>query len=408
MKSGHLSQYFNGVAGKRLSAVEVNPKVSHQHEFGGVTSLRQILGDQERTFPARFIYLTDDQAEPETIESSVTWYDSRKNQPHRNAEFRMYYPSSSIMERTTQGDFLLVAQRKDGSLLVIIADEGTTAENQIRMLFGLHGDGTKYEVRTEKDADKVELGFVGKLILELIGVEIEETAPNYLEIMLDKFKGSFPTTKLFSGFARETLPEVRVQAASDSDAALIAWMEWEETLFRTLERHFVGQRLKNGFGPNGDDVDEFVAFSLSVHNRRKSRVGHALENHLEAVFQGCGVQYSRTKETENKAKPDFLFPSVEKYHLPTFSADLLTVLGVKSSCKDRWRQVLSEAKKIPQKHLLTLEPGISENQINEMKSFDLQLVIPSSLHKTYSGNQQSWLSSLSDFIKLVSDRQLQA
>ena len=40
---------------------------------------------------------------------------------------------------------------------------------------------------------------------------------------------------------------------------------------------------------------------------------------------------------------------------------------VKSTCKDRWRQVLSEADRIPNKHLFTLEAAISENQTSKCK-----------------------------------------
>lgn len=74
------------------------------------------------------------------------------------------------------------------------------------------------------------------------------------------------------------------------------------------------------------------------------------------------------------------------------------MLGVKSTCKDRWRQVLSEANRIDNKHLLTLEPGISQNQTNEMQANNLRLVIPASLQRTYENSQQTWLMSLAEFI----------
>lgn len=80
------------------------------------------------------------------------------------------------------------------------------------------------------------------------------------------------------------------------------------------------------------------------------------------------------------------------------------MLGVKSTCKDRLRQVLSEAEKINNKHLLTLQPGISENQTNEMKSNNLQLVIPKGLHQTYQDEQKNWLMSFSDFINLIEEK----
>lgn len=78
------------------------------------------------------------------------------------------------------------------------------------------------------------------------------------------------------------------------------------------------------------------------------------------------------------------------------------MLGVKTTCKERWRQVLSEAKRIEKKHLLTLEPSISEDQTDEMKSDDLQLVVPKGLHETYKDSQQKWLLNLGDFISLIS------
>jgi hypothetical protein len=83
------------------------------------------------------------------------------------------------------------------------------------------------------------------------------------------------------------------------------------------------------------------------------------------------------------------------------------MLGAKSTCKDRWRQVLSEAERIQQKHLLTLEPGISENQTDEMKTKRLQLVVPSSIHETYREKQRQWLMNVGEFIGLVEARQTQ-
>ena len=81
------------------------------------------------------------------------------------------------------------------------------------------------------------------------------------------------------------------------------------------------------------------------------------------------------------------------------------MLGSKSTLKDRWRQVLSEAQRIREKHLLTLEPGISENQTSEMRAKQLRLVLPKSLHSTYRESQRGWLMSLGNFVELVKKRQ---
>ena len=182
----------------------------------------------------------------------------------------------------------------------------------------------------------------------------------------------------------------------------MAWMDREEALFRTLERHLIADRLNRGFR---DDVDGFIAFSLSVQNRRKSRVGYALENHLEHIFTGSGVRFSRAAVTENKSRPDFLFPGIAEYQDPAFNPQHLTMLGVKASCKDRWRQVLAEADRIENKHLLTLESAISVNQTEEMRVKRLRLVIPRQIHATYSPRQQPWLMDVATFSALVRQRQ---
>lgn len=114
----------------------------------------------------------------------------------------------------------------------------------------------------------------------------------------------------------------------------------------------------------------------------------------------------RGAETENRNKPDFLFPGQSEYRDLTFPAERLTMLGSKSTLKDRWRQVLSEAERIPDKHLLTLEPGISENQTNEMRTKHLQLVIPRSIQSSFRAAQRHWLISVRDFIATVKSRQI--
>jgi hypothetical protein len=81
------------------------------------------------------------------------------------------------------------------------------------------------------------------------------------------------------------------------------------------------------------------------------------------------------------------------------------MLGVKTTCKDRWRQVLAEANRIGRKHLATLEPGISEDQTKEMEDKAVQLVIPERIHQTYSAGQKKKLLTLHDFVELIKIKQ---
>ena len=337
MKKGYLSQYFDGVAIKALRAVEANVNRSNQHEFNGVTGLRAILGQPEEkaTYQARFIYLTDNNDEPIVDDSFLTWYDARR--PARvergvmRCEYRLYFPTNQVSQCANEDDLLVIAKRPDNTLLAIIAEAETTIARQITWLFGFAEiSHPGFSVREELETEQDKIEFASTLILENIGINIEIYEETFLDGILDKFGSKFPKTREFSEYARSTLPDIKPQ--ENHDASLIAWMEREETLFRTLEKHIIAERLSHGFD---GDVDSFIAFSLSVQNRRKSRVGYALENHIQALFTQCGVRYSRGSVTENRSKPDFLFPSNAEYHDSNFDKSRLTMLGVKSSCKER-------------------------------------------------------------------------
>jgi hypothetical protein len=86
----------------------------------------------------------------------------------------------------------------------------------------------------------------------------------------------------------------------------------------------------------------------------------------------------------------------------------LTVLAVKTSCKDRWRQVLAEADRVREKHLLTLEPAITASQTAEMQQKNVRLVVPGDIQATYTPAQQSWLLNASELILLLLQRQSDA
>lgn len=405
MKLGHLSQYFMGIAAKRLSSVEADRLKSNQHEFNGVEPLKRILGraPEKIRFKAKFVYLNDFDNDPVADEGFLTWYDARENHATRT-EHRLYFPTTTVSNCAVEGDLLVIGKCPDESVLVVVAENGSTIANQILWLFGLSDlSHPGFSIRESLESEQDRIEFASRTILEQIGIETVEPEETRLDEMLRKFGGNFPPTRTFSEYARGTVSDV--SSLDDPDAALMVWMEREEILFRTHENYIVADRLSKGFQKS--DVDEFISYSLSVQNRRKSRVGHALENHLEAVFLQHGVSFDRGKITENRARPDFLFPGIEKYRDRNFDQSRLTMLGVKSTCKDRWRQVLSEADRIMEKNLLTLEAAISENQTNEMRAKLVKLVVPKNLHETFSSSQRSWLMDLREFIGDVHKKQQQ-
>lgn len=400
MTNSYLRDHFVGVGAKRLTAVDADPSSSNQHEVGTTRDMRRhFLGEHNRRFKTVFVWL-DDKENAIVAESEANYYDVRERQPYRSSEWRLYYPRNAVTETMSQGDSLFIAMARDKSIYFVVAPPDSTSERQLSWLFGLSPVGQKF-VSREIDEPGTELGFAARFILDELGIETEPTDSEELDAIIEQFGDSFPTTKVFSQMARDSLPGI--DSRDEPDAALVQWLDREEALFRRLERRIVTERLRQGFVAGNDvDVDDFLRFSLSVHNRRKSRMGYSLENHLAAVFDDHELAYIRNAKTEYKNCPDFLFPSLELYcEAPKDGDPRLTMLGAKSTCKDRWRQVLLEAKKIPDKHLFTLEPGISEDQTDQMRASSLQLVVPKPVCDSYTPSQQTWLWDLRDFIDYV-------
>ncbi len=404
MKRGHLSEYFDGVAVKTLSVVDATPSRSNQHEVGTTEAMRRFLGESRNQFDVTYLWLAGEQ---ESVAETgwATHYDSRRNQPHRRPEWRLYYPSNPVTEMMNADDTLFVAKRPGNDLLFIVTPAGSTIQNQLLWLFGFESEPVLRFAIQDYEADgDAELDFTARLILDEIGIEFEDPDANSLDRIIERFGTTFPTTREFSDLARLTLPNV--DARDDPDAALMAWLAHEEAMFRRLERRVVSVRLEQGFVVGNDvDVDGFLQFSLQVQNRRKSRMGRAFENHLAAVFRALDLRFEAQALTEQGNTADFLFPGVKAYHDPAFPKERLTFLAAKSTCKDRWRQILPEAQLIWPKHLITLEPAISPGQTEQMRGEGVQLVVPRSMQDSYQLDQRSWLVNLSDFVDLVRRRE---
>lgn len=208
----------------------------------------------------------------------------------------------------------------------------------------------------------------------------------------EAWKTTFPSGEAIVLFMDQTFRLDR----STPDRLLIDKRKVEYKLFRQVEEVHVLQQVRDGF----QSVDEFMQVANSVSNRRKSRSGRSLEIHLASIFTEFGlVEFSSQCKTEGNKKPDFIFPSCRQYHNPDYPSKGLRMLAVKTTCKDRWRQVLNEADRVEEIHLFTLQEGVSLNQFKEMQAEKVRLVVPDILHEKYPKEIRDELISLSDFIE---------
>ncbi len=398
----NLKDVFDAVAYKELKLVDLPARGSNQHELNGTNALcdffsapRGLIGSSFRVEGViQWLYFADNQDTQQT-QASFTFYDARARTALKTGrtEWRLYY-YGDFLSAAQPGDALILARTAENVTLCLVFQQGSGWLRAVQTLFRIDPSNTTLQAIPDATLDAQTLDFAQVQILDELGIEISvPAAPTDEEIILAKFGPRFPTTAEMSDFART---QIQVDT-NDCDSALIGWLTREEALFRALEAVGVRQQLAQGFR----DVEHFISYSLSVQNRRKSRMGNALQNHLAALFDIQRLRYETQKKTEGKKKPDFLFPGHVAYHNPAFPAIQLAMLAAKSSCKDRWRQILTEAVRIPEKHLCTLESGISTDQTDEMQVQQVRLVIPATLHVTYTAQQRQTLMSLNEFADYI-------
>ena len=182
------------------------------------------------------------------------------------------------------------------------------------------------------------------------------------------------------------------------DARLMSRRRSEFEIFQSLEREFYLPRIRQGF----ESIEGFLGVAQTLLQSRKSRAGNSLELHVREIMteEGLrpGTDFTYRPVIEGGKRPDFLFPSQAAYENADYPAGSLRMLAAKTTCKDRWRQITNEADRIREKHLLTLQEGVSEGQFREMTEAGVKLVVPRDLHAAYPGSVRPHLLTFESFL----------
>ncbi|WP_035321693.1 type II restriction endonuclease [Peribacillus kribbensis] len=229
----------------------------------------------------------------------------------------------------------------------------------------------------------------------LVQKRIEDWIKKYGSLYPD----SFPETTVLAEHSRDIVMKF-AKGIGNPDNTLLKWIDVEYELFKEIERNIYKPYLIEPFC----ELDPLLKFASSALNRRKSRAGKSLEHHIDFLLCFFNIPFSHPGKTEGTKKPDFLLPSNEHYANLLYDSDKLIMLGAKTTCKDRWRQILNEANRIPQKHLLTLQQGITMNQLDEMQEEKVTLVVPEAYHKMYPEAYQDRLWTVEKFIKYTKEK----
>ncbi len=394
MKWGDLGKLFAGVAWKRLTPHEVDPTVSNGHEFQGVNRLRDVLGTESaERLPTTYMLLKDEADDVETIRSWSKWYDSRANNPERSAEWRLYYPAEAgqIQAQMHDGDLMVLVVTRQRTLLVLMARKGSGRERELQLLFGID-DPEAGGLRMRRFDRSTPVDFLAASIMEELGLARPELPEDgdativqrLVDELVREYPDALPPGPTVAALVRSHIPGV--DAVSDPDGALMRWIEAEAATYRAWEDRKIGRRLVDGFvDPDGrPDVEAFRRFSMSLRQSRVSRAGGALQYHFRELLDARRIRYVMEPVIDGGERPDFLFPGLREYEDESFPATRLRMVGAKFTAKDRWRQVLAEARRISPKHLLTLDAGISMPQRRLMMAASLILVMPREIRERYT------------------------
>lgn len=317
-----------------------------------------------------------------TTESRFIYYGQGTRNEYRITRFGKGFP---FFEEDNVGDLLIIAQQSENYYYGVV-------------------------LQTDQDIDDFLAYFnlSSEMTNQLIYIEQANTPDKQLETNIQELVASymeFPETKQMAKFAREIYNKAHkvtdTEIRKTPDLQLLKWIDTEYCLFRNFEEKIYAPVYSIPF-PN---CQELIKFSNIILNRRKSRAGKSLEHHLATMFTTASLEYEEQAVTEDNKKPDFLFPNGEAYHNLLFPAENLVFLGAKTTCKDRWRQVLNEANRIETKYLFTLQQGISKNQLLEMRHEHLKLVVPASYRTSFDKEFQPEIETLASFIEMVKEKQ---
>lgn len=307
-------------------------------------------------------------------ESVITWYGKETRSEYRLTRFGK--------------DFPFLTSDNVGSLLVLIPFNYT--------------DFSAYVLDYDDDIESIQ-SVLGIQVFttwgiyqrgELPSIETEDECLNrHFRDFVSKMT-DFPKTEVMSESARNAFASCSHSKISKSaDLMFMKWMQSEYELFRMLERKIYQEHVIRLF----KDIDEFLKVASSIMNRRKARAGRSLENHFEFLLKKEHIPFDRQAKVDGV--PDILIPSAQAYRDSSYPDNKLILVGLKTTCKDRWRQVLNEAKRIERRFILTLQPGISSNQLMEMKSSNICLIVPEALQKEYPPDTGIRILSIADFLK---------
>jgi hypothetical protein len=383
------------VAIKRLSAVEVDASASHQREFHADRLGRELGLDGARLEGDLLASYYPIDGEPQIESTSYTYYQARK--PPRS-EFRLYPHTGMFQDEAHEGDLLVVFRSPAHTALrMVAAERGSRAELELLEAFFARDvpslDRFRYVESPASSAGAQQLA----LALTPTPPDLDDTVAKHPTYRWALDNGEYPTTAVMAVSARE-IADVTYGQDLDPDSFLDQGLAAETRLFFAIEQKLAAIELA-ALTAKTTDVSAILEWSTRRLNSRKSRRGRSLQRHLEALLTREQIPFSPECPTEEPPPVDVMVPSCHAYADPAFPPDRLRAISCKSTLKERWMEIVPEARRVHTKFVLTLDDKLTDNVIESMVRQRVRPFMPARVLETYARRHtRPLLSSVSDLL----------
>ena len=153
--------------------------------------------------------------------------------------------------------------------------------------------------------------------------------------------------------------------------------------------------------------DDIYSICLRASQARRSRVGGTFETHMHTALTDGDIPHAPQNIFEG-SRPDFVLPDGRTYADAARRKSLSLILTIKTTLRERWRQVASESTGCPL-YLGTLDESVPLATLDQLGKHGIVLVVPerfkTSEYAEYA-NHMSVISYRSFFDGLKGERQV--
>jgi len=149
----------------------------------------------------------------------------------------------------------------------------------------------------------------------------------------------------------------------------VAELIWSSLENRTLSQ----QALVAAIAAKAEDIRGIFK---SMQNSIFALAGNCFQNYLRLWLDAFGIPYEPQEPVDGARTPDFVLPGIEFYFSKDREPDDAILLAAKTSCRERWQQILAEGRRVETHHLATLDSAIPGRTLKKMQADRVIVIVP--------------------------------